>query len=113
MAKRKSQPTGAHQVKKQSRSDDHNRAAESFSAGYNITTMHPIFEPLDFYVYTKQERRCAKGGLAVISNHGLLYANVHPYMPQGDWAYTVAHCLLHLGLGHFQEKSHPLEWNVA
>ena len=27
--------------------------------------------------------------------------------------YIIAHCLLHLGLGHFQEKSDPLHWNVA
>ena len=25
----------------------------------------------------------------------------------------LAHCLLHLGLGHFQEKTHPREWNAA
>src|SRR5690349_13587123 len=114
MPKHKSQPTGAQQTRKKSHSEDNSRAADSFQAGMQRVIWHPIFRPFYRYIYHKDERRCARGGIAVISNQGMLYAKVHPLMPPGDWSYTIAHCLLHLGLGHFrEEKSHPDEWNAA
>ncbi|MGM3305784.1 AAA family ATPase [Anabaena sp. WFMT] len=30
-----------------------------------------------------------------------------------EWVYVLAHCLLHLGFGHFQKRTHPREWNAA
>ena len=30
-----------------------------------------------------------------------------------EWAYVIAHCLLHLGLDHFQDKADLIKWNTA
>jgi predicted metal-dependent peptidase len=49
----------------------------------------------------------------VVSEDGTLH--VHPTR-EGDaaeWLYVLAHCLLHLGLGHFQQRERPREWNAA
>ncbi|MEO8130509.1 MAG: VWA-like domain-containing protein, partial [Bryobacteraceae bacterium] len=41
--------------------------------------------------------------------------HVHPTRraEPGEWAYALAHCLLHLGFGHFQGQAHQREWDLA
>ena len=41
--------------------------------------------------------------------------HVHPTRRASpdEWMYVLAHCLLHLGFGHFQEGRRPREWQTA
>ena len=89
------------------------RASQSFRQGFYTVVNHPMFYPMWDYILVKDERRFPRDGWAVISDQGTLYVSEMPYMNPSDWSYIVAHCLLHLGMGHFQHKEHPREWNTA
>jgi len=52
-------------------------------------------------------------GWARVTNRGQIY--VHPKRlgePQ-EWMYVLAHCVLHLGFGHFQRRLQQREWDLA
>lgn len=102
MAKKKNIPTN-------------NIAYENYIKGYNIINHHPMFAPLLHHIhYVRTEGNlCPEKGWAVITRNG--YLHVHPTR-RGEpleWAYVIAHCLLHLGLGHFQVKDDNIKWNTA
>lgn len=56
----------------------------------------------------------AKDDWAYVSGNGIIRLNPARDADSGEWAYIIAHCLLHLGLGHFQpnRENDPL-WNAA
>jgi predicted metal-dependent peptidase len=49
----------------------------------------------------------------VVTTNG--YLHVHPTRrgEPGEWAHVLAHCLLHLGFGHFSVPERLREWNAA
>lgn len=93
-------------------------ATENFDKGYKAVGWHPMFSPLLYRtsIIRREGNLCPKDGWAVVTSNGQLH--VHPTR-RGDpdeWAYVLAHCVLHLGFGHFQDPSqHSLwrEWNAA
>ncbi len=90
-------------------------AYENYYKGYNLINCHPMFAPLLHHVQVirTEGNLCPEKGWAVITRNG--YLHIHPTR-RGDpleWAYVIAHCLLHLGLGHFKEKSDNIKWNTA
>lgn len=92
-----------------------NIAYENYVKGYNIINHHPMFAPLLHHVHDvrREGNLCPEKGWAVITRNG--YLHVHP-TKRGEpleWAYVIAHCLLHLGLGHFQLKDDNIKWNTA
>ncbi len=93
----------------------HDVALEHFKQGHAALQSHPLFAPL--LVHTSILRRegnlCPKDGWAVVSNSGTIH--IHPTR-RGDaeeWQWVLAHCLLHLGFGHFQQRAQPRAWNAA
>ena len=59
---------------------------------------------------------CPTGGFAVVDQHGVLYVRpATKLLPPDEWAYVIAHCLLHLAFGHFQGETHRnwRLWNAA
>ena len=92
-----------------------NVALENYKSGYNMVKQHPMFSPLLAHVcdIRRKDSICPENGWALITNDG--YLHVHPTR-RGDfteWAYVIAHCLLHLGMGHFKEKEDNIKWNTA
>lgn len=90
-------------------------AYENYVQGYQLIRQHPMFSPLLYHVreVRVEGNLCPEDGWAVITRNG--YLHVHPTR-RGDpqqWAYVIAHCLLHLGLGHFQPKNDFRKWNTA
>ncbi len=90
-------------------------AEESFWRGYWMVHDHAMFAPLLLHtgIYRHEGNRCPENGWAVVTNNGAIH--VHPRR-RGDareWAYILAHCLLHLGFGHFQQQLRMKEWNAA
>ncbi|UKP01247.1 vWA domain-containing protein [Nostoc sp. UHCC 0870] len=86
-----------------------------FEQGYNILRQHPIFTSLLYHANINRQtsNQCPPKNWAVINNLGTIH--VHPTRrgyPE-EWVYVLAHCLLHLGFGHFQERTHFREWNAA
>lgn len=56
----------------------------------------------------------AKEDWVWVSANGDLYANSHRRATPQEWAYVVAHCLLHLALGHIREdRVGDMVWNAA
>lgn len=91
-------------------------AKEQFEAGYAIVEGHPLLSVLldRTHVIRRDAGLVPADGWAVVTPAGCIY--VHPTR-RGDppvWAYVLAHCLLHLGLGHVKvDERRPREWNVA
>ena len=95
--------------------DQKDIAKLQFEQGYNILRQHPIFTSLLYHANINRQpsNQCPPKHWAVINNLGTIH--VHPTRrgsPE-EWVYVLAHCLLHLGFGHFQERTHFREWNAA
>jgi predicted metal-dependent peptidase len=91
-------------------------AKEQFDAGLAIVDAHPLLEVLldRVGVIRREVGLVPADGWAVVTPGGCIY--VHPTR-RGEpevWAYIIAHCLLHLGLGHVRsDDCRSREWNVA
>ncbi len=96
------------------------KADENFQTGYQFAREHPLFGGLlkSVKIIRQDQNSCPDKGFAVVEKDG--YIHVHPRrlaLP-AEWAYVLAHCVLHLGFNHFQFGSglfdrKPHEWNAA
>lgn len=90
-------------------------ATKAFQAGMALVREHPLFHPLAerVHVIRNKANYCPADGWAVVLEDGELH--VHPTRrgePE-EWAYVVAHCLLHLAFEHFKVGEKSLDWNAA
>lgn len=90
-------------------------ATENYEAGHQLVAAHPMLGILlrSAWIIREKRSRCPEDGWAVVTGSGRIY--VHPTRrgsPE-EWAYALAHCLLHLGFNHFQNTAFPDDWNVA
>jgi predicted metal-dependent peptidase len=102
---------------KQARKNPLNPADENFRAGEKAIASHPMFAPLaryaDFWRHTNN--LCPEKAWAVVTSHGEIHCHPKRRGEPEEWAYVIAHCLLHLGLEHFSlpPKENKIAWNVA
>ena len=90
-------------------------ATENFNAGLDLVRSNPMLSGLYMHsgVLRQEGNRCPKDGWAVVTLNGAIH--VHPTRrgaPE-EWLYVLAHCLLHLGFGHFQPHAKEREWIAA
>ncbi|MDR3353613.1 MAG: VWA-like domain-containing protein [Synergistaceae bacterium] len=93
---------------------------ERFQAGEDLVRENPIFKSLLLHVHvntqdarilvTKDFARCYDNTVICVNRSKSLYPK--------EWAYVLAHCLLHYALWHFGEeegviRADPVKWNVA
>lgn len=96
-----------------------NIAEENFNAGREAICRHPMFAPLSNYVRIwRHENRlspslCPDDAWAVATTQGEIFVHPKRRGEPDEWAYVIAHCLLHFGLGHFPMREETLAWNVA
>lgn len=90
-------------------------ATKAFFAGQQLVAEHPLFAPLLQRVHVVREKRnyCPQDGWAVVLENGAIHAHPTRRGEPAEWAYVVAHCLLHLGFGHFRIGEKSLDWNAA
>lgn len=83
--------------------------------GYWALARHPLFAPLAYHTHRvrRQGNACPPDGWAVVTSSGELHVHPTRRARPEEWQHVFAHCLLHLGLGHFQQRQHRREWNVA
>ncbi|MGI8912977.1 MAG: vWA domain-containing protein [Chloroflexota bacterium] len=83
--------------------------------GYRVLARHPLFAPMALHVWRirREGNHCPPDGWAVVTSSGELHIHPTRRARPEEWQYVFAHCLLHLGLGHFQRRQHQREWNVA
>jgi predicted metal-dependent peptidase len=90
-------------------------AAKAFAGGIAFLRQHPLFAPLLGRVHVVREKKnlCPTQGWAVVLETGVIHAHPTRRGEPEEWAYVLAHCLLHLGFGHFQIGEKSLDWNAA
>lgn len=76
---------------------------------------HPMFAPLasHAWLHRREGNQCPEQGWAVVAKDGTVHLHPKRRAQPDEWVYVLAHCLLHLGFGHFQEKESQLCWNTA
>lgn len=93
-----------------------------FHQGFSSIQGHKLFTYLDGEIYMKPNKEYGKKGLAVVDKNGKIYVNTSVSIPPDQWAYIIAHCLLHLAFGHFDNDKIPRDeygnfnpalWNKA
>jgi predicted metal-dependent peptidase len=90
-------------------------ATKAFNAGCGIVAAHPLFEPLyhRVHVYRQKSNFCPADGWAVVVENGVIHAHATRRGEPEEWAYVLAHALLHLAFGHFRIGEKSLDWNAA
>jgi predicted metal-dependent peptidase len=90
-------------------------ATKAFHAGVAIVNGHPLFTPLVRRVGLNRNRKnyCPEGGWAVVLETGAIHAHPTRRGEPEEWAYVLAHALLHLAFGHFRIGEKSLDWNAA
>ncbi|WP_134702995.1 VWA-like domain-containing protein [Ammoniphilus sp. YIM 78166] len=90
-------------------------ALKNYSEALQMLHQHPMFAPLALHArfYRQDSQICPDDGWAVVTRQGAIH--VHPTRrgEVSEWMYVLAHCLLHLGFGHFQAKENKVAWNTA
>lgn len=89
-------------------------AAEHYHAGVRIVAQHPMFAPLSRHAaFVRREGNlCPSNGWAIVTSDGYIHAHPSRVCLPEEWAFALAHCLLHLGFGHFGQRA-SREWNTA
>lgn len=88
-------------------------AAEQLTQGTLLVRRHPLFAPLAGRTRVAEATdRVPTGGWAVISSTGVLYLNQQRREEPDEWAWVIAHCLLHLGFDHLAER-HRARWTAV
>ena len=90
-------------------------ALQNFNAGWEKVKHHPIFAPIlgRTYLQRREDLPYPKDGLAVVTSSGSIYCHPTRRASPEEWMRTIAHCLLHLGMEHFQTKTSSKCWNIA
>jgi hypothetical protein len=94
---------------------DRHHAVAGIERGRALLKEHPAFSPLLLRarVNCLPGNRCPPGSWAAVTPDGRIYANVQREASPEAWARAIAHALLHLGLGHLQERDQPALWHAA
>ncbi|MCL2011094.1 MAG: hypothetical protein FWG71_11210 [Synergistaceae bacterium] len=96
---------------------------EHFQPGYDLVLKNPIFAPLLRHVHVNTNDaaiRETQDFARCVSSRTIRVNRSKRLMPE-EWAYVLAHCLMHYALWHFEEKDEknsyiradPVKWNVA
>src|SRR5579884_2567139 len=93
----------------------HNPAEEQFQEGLQLVKAHRLFGVMAYYVKIdrKEGNLCPGDGWAVVTSNGVIHVHPKRHATATEWAYVLAHCMLHLGFGHFDTRLHSKEWNDA
>ncbi len=90
-------------------------ATEAFELACLAVKQHPILGGL--YLRARIHRHagnaCPKDGWAAVTTNGTIHVHATRRGEPAEWTYVLAHCLLHLGLGHFEDQRQEKEWTHA
>ena len=91
------------------------KATAQFNEGLAIAEAHPLLSPM---LHRAQVIRRAGNpypvhGWANVTPGGQIFVHPERIADPQEWLYVIAHCLVHLGFGHFQQKLQQREWDLA
>ncbi|MEU6863298.1 hypothetical protein ABZ924_08505 [Streptomyces sp. NPDC046876] len=76
-------------------------AAQAFAEGLALVRRNPALAALDADVCREPKCTAAPArGLARVTSNGTVHAHPTRQAEPAEWAWSLAHCLLHLGFGH-------------
>lgn len=78
--------------------------------GIGIIDQHPLFGRLYMHKSIVSKSRMGKNVPAQVSSSGTVYLNKDCDKTPKEWAYMIAHCMLHLAFGHFDAERMPGYW---
>ncbi len=100
--------------------DDMPQGLRNLTDGYQILQAHPLFGQLRGEIYAKASHLSRKGAKACVTRSGTVFANPAVLLSADEWAYILAHCLLHHAFGHFDwdripqsSEYQPTVWSKA
>ena len=82
-------------------------AAENRKRGLDLIRGHPLFGPLASRAIWRggqDDDQCPPGAWAVVTSLGHVYLHPRRRGEPEEWAWVVAHCLLHLGFDHLAQQ---------
>ncbi|MDR1439134.1 MAG: hypothetical protein LBJ10_03720, partial [Clostridiales bacterium] len=90
-------------------------AEQNCIAGSQLVSSYRLFYPLSHAAWIRREEnsRCPEDGLCFAYSDGVIVCNPNKRAEPAEWARAIAHCLLHLGMGHFAEHEQAALWNMA
>ena len=91
-------------------------AKEQFEAGLSLVNRSAVFAPLARAARVRREaenKEFPEAAWARVSKDGLICCHPTRRGAPEEWAWVIAHCLLHLGLGHFEREAGDIRWNAA
>jgi len=80
---------------------------QRLNSGIEIINEHPLFRRLDIDLEIVPKNRLSKGTSAISCESGDVLLNPYENNTPEEWAYFIAHCMLHLCFGHFETKNMP------
>ncbi|MBE5924098.1 MAG: hypothetical protein E7271_06455 [Lachnospiraceae bacterium] len=75
--------------------------------GFEIIKAHPLFGSIAGNIYFRAKQILNNGGACAVDEKGNIYINVTTSHTPEEWAYCMAHSLLHLAFGHFDKDNMP------
>lgn len=78
--------------------------------GISIVESHPLFGQLYIRNEIVPKSKLGKNIPAKVSSSGTVYLNKDCDKQPKEWAYIIAHCMLHLSFGHFDAERMPGYW---
>lgn len=78
--------------------------------GLELVNQHPIFRRLCISNKIVNKNELGKNIPAKVSSSGVIYLNKNCDKTPNEWAYLIAHCMLHLSFGHFDAERMPGYW---
>ncbi len=91
------------------------KASENFRQGYGLASANPLIAPMlnRANVIRRPESLDAAQGWARVTPDGDIFIHPEKVAEPEEWLYVLAHCVLHLGFGHFQQHLQQREWDLA
>lgn len=80
---------------------------ENLQAGRAYLHKNTLFDMLDGDIYISDRNLLGKNSYACVYSNGNIYLNKDVLLDPKEWAYVIAHCLLHLSFGHFDADKMP------
>lgn len=91
------------------------KATAQFHAGYALAQGHALLWPMlsRASVIRSPESPYPREGWAKVTADGAIYVHPTRLGEPEEWLYVLAHCVLHLGFGHFEHRFQQREWDLA
>ncbi len=84
-----------------------NKNEESLQAGIAYLNSNALFRMLDKDLNIGDRNMLGRNSYACVYSGGRIYLNRDVYLEPKEWAYIMAHCILHLSFGHFDAEHMP------